>query len=53
MSKSIVLKVNGVEIPLNPFVQQVFENVAGGLVDSLDKIPEDKKKIEIIIEEEK
>lgn len=52
MSKNIILKVNGVEIPLNPFVTKVFENVAGGLVDSLDKIPEDKKKIEIIIEEE-
>ena len=52
MSKNIVLKVNDVEISLNPFVKQVFENVTGALVDSLDKIPEDKKKIEILIEEE-
>jgi hypothetical protein len=44
--------VNDTDVPLNPFVKNVFENVVGGLVDSLDKIPDDKKKIEIIIEEE-
>jgi hypothetical protein len=52
MSK-IILKVNGSDVPMNPFVKNVFENVIGGLVDSLDKIPEDKEKIEIIIEKEK
>jgi hypothetical protein len=52
MSK-IILKVNGSDVAMNPFVKDVFTKVIGGLVDSLDKIPEDKQKIEIVIEEEK
>jgi hypothetical protein len=47
---NVCLKVNGKEVPLNPFVTLVFFNVINGLVDSLDKIPEDKTKIEISIE---
>jgi hypothetical protein len=50
MDKKIILKVNGQEIPANPFVQDVFVNVINGLVDSLNKVPRDKDKIEIIIE---
>lgn len=50
MDKKASLMVNGREIPLNPFVKNVFANVVNGLVDSLDKVPEDKKKIEITIE---
>ena len=50
VDKKVFLKVNGKEIPLNPFVTDVFFNVINGLVDSLDKIPEDKKTIEIAIE---
>jgi hypothetical protein len=46
----VCLKVNGKEIPLNPFVTRVFFNVVAGLVASLDKIPEEKDKIEITIE---
>lgn len=48
--KNVSLIVNGREISLNPFVKNVFANVVNGLVDSLDKVPEDKKKIEITIE---
>ncbi|MGE5341830.1 MAG: hypothetical protein ACM3SY_10170 [Candidatus Omnitrophota bacterium] len=44
------LKVNGIEIPLNAFVTRVFFHVINGLVDSLDKIPDEKKKIEITID---
>ncbi len=51
MSKTIVLKVDNKEIPMNEFVQRVFSTTIGGLVDALDKIPEDRKKIEIVIEE--
>jgi hypothetical protein len=47
--RTVILKVNGREIPLNPFVTDVFNNVIDGLVNSLDKIPENKDKIEIII----
>lgn len=50
MDKKFVLKVNGEEIPANPFVQDLFINVINGLVDSLDKIPEGKEKIEILVE---
>ena len=46
----ITLKVNEKEIPLNEFVQRVFLNTVGGLVDSLDKIPDEKHKIEVLIE---
>lgn len=50
MDKKVSLIVNGKEISLNPFVKSIFTNVINGLVDSLDKVPEDKKKIEITIE---
>ena len=50
MDKKVTLKVNGRDIPLNPFVKTVFAKVINGLVDSLDKVPEDRNKIEIIIE---
>jgi hypothetical protein len=52
MDKKITLKVNDREIPLNPFVTNIFFNVINGLVDSLSKVPEDKIKIELIIERE-
>lgn len=53
MNKKVSLKINGKDIPLNPFVKEVVANVVKGMVDSLDKIPGEREKIEIIIEEEK
>lgn len=50
MDKKFVLKVNDKEIPTNLFVKNMFINVINGLVDSLDKIPEGKEKIEILVE---
>ena len=50
MNKKIILKINGQEIPLNLFVKSIFFNVINGMVDSLDKIPEKKETIEILIE---
>ena len=50
MNKKVILKINGIEIPLNPFVKSIFINVISGLVESLDKIPDDKTKTEITIE---
>lgn len=50
MDNNVFVKVNGRDIPLNPFVKNIFSKVINGLVDSLDKIPEEKNKIEIIIE---
>lgn len=48
----VFLKVNEKDIPLNGFVKEVVANVVNGLVDSLDKIPVDKTRIELIIEME-
>jgi len=50
MDKKIVLKVDGKEIPTNPFVQDVFINVINGILDCLNKVPQGKEKIEIRIE---
>lgn len=50
MDKKITLRVNDREIPLNPFVTDVFFNVINGLVDALHKVPEEKNKIELIIQ---
>ena len=47
--KSISVKVGDQLISTNPFVDTVFINVIDGLIHSLDKIPEDKSRIEIII----
>ena len=52
MDRNVCLKVNDRDIPLNPFVTGLFANVVKGLVDSLDKIPGSKNKIEIMVEEE-
>jgi hypothetical protein len=46
---SIILKVNDREIPMNPFVEAVFMNVIMGMIASLDKIPQDKERIDIQI----
>ena len=50
MDKKVDLKVNGQEIPLNPFVTDMVFNVVKGLLDSLDKIPDNREKIDIHIE---
>ncbi len=49
MSKNIELLINGKDVPMNPFVKRSFTNVIQALIDSLDKLPDDKEKIEIII----
>ena len=45
----VILKINGQEIPINPFVKSIFYKVINALVDSLDKIPDKKDTIEISI----
>lgn len=49
MDYEIILKVNGKDIVLNPFVSKVFCGVCEGLVDSLDRLPEDRDRIEIVL----
>lgn len=49
MEYDLIMKVNGQDIPMNPFVREVFRRVCGGLVDSLDRLPEKKERIEIVM----
>ena len=51
MDYDVELKVNGQVIPLNYFVKRMYLNIVNSMVDSLDEIPENKDKIEIIIKE--
>ncbi|MEN8222710.1 MAG: hypothetical protein ABFR36_05580 [Acidobacteriota bacterium] len=52
MGENIKLSVNEKDVPMNPFVKRTFSKVIEGLVGSLDKLPDDIKKIEIIIDNE-
>ena len=52
MADNIKLKVNGGEIPMNPFVKRTFTKVIEGLICSLDKLPDRIEKIEITINSE-
>ena len=52
MNQTIILKIDGQEIPLNPFVKSIFGNVISVLIDSLDKIPDKNGTIEIQIKKE-
>jgi hypothetical protein len=47
MANNIELKVNDQVIALNPFVQKIIRNMVLGAVQSLDKIPQPLKKIDI------
>jgi hypothetical protein len=53
MANNIELKVNDQVIVLNPFVQKIIRNMILGAVQSLDKIPQPMKKIEITMQTEK
>ena len=50
--RQISVKVGDRVIPMNPFVDTVFINIIDGLLNSLDKIPQDKNRIEIVITQE-
>ena len=50
MDSKIEVKVNNTKIAMNVFVRKLFIKVIQGMIDSLDKIPEDIKKIEVVIE---
>jgi hypothetical protein len=54
MEKKITLKIDGKKVSMNAFVEKIFINIISGMLDSLDKLPEEKDKIELIlINEEK
>ena len=53
MKNKITLKVNGRIIAMNPFVKKIVSNVVMGTVESLDRIPQPWKKIEITLHSEK
>lgn len=45
----VKILINDKEIPINQFIKDVVVNVNIGLVESLKKIPEQKKSIKIEI----
>ncbi len=48
--EKVVLKVNGSAIPMNRFVQRVISNVLVALARSLKGVPEDVRRIEMVVE---
>jgi len=48
--KKITLKVNEKDIPLNPIMSNMLTNILTAFVNTLKKIPEDMKKIQVDIE---
>lgn len=52
MGENIKLKIDDKDVPMNPFVKKIFTKVISGLIGSLDKLPADINKIEIIINKE-
>lgn len=44
------LVVDGVEIPLNDFTQQIIGNVSAGMASSLRGVSEDWKNLRIMVE---
>lgn len=49
MGKKISLRIDDKDIPMNAFVKKIFYNIISSMLDSLDKLPEKKEKIEIMI----
>ncbi len=52
MGENIKLNINSKDVPMNPFVKRTFTKVIEGLVNSLDKLPDDIKEIKITISNE-
>ncbi len=46
----IRMKINGKDIPMNRYVEDVFEKVILAMVSTLKGIPEDWSEIEIVVE---
>jgi len=49
---SIVLKVDGKSVPLNPFVRKIMANTIEGMVRSLDNIAKNPREIRVTITKE-
>ena len=50
LSSSVRLRVDGVEVALNPFVQKLVSNVVSGIVSSLKGVPPKYFRIEVVVE---
>lgn len=46
----VILCLDGVRIPLNEFVQEIFQNIVSGMIESLKGIKKDPDHITLIIE---
>jgi len=49
MDYEVTLKVDGKDIALNPFVSRIFSGVCQGLIESLDRLPEERDRLELIL----
>ncbi|MFX0070305.1 MAG: hypothetical protein ACFFAO_04360 [Candidatus Hermodarchaeota archaeon] len=49
MVENIKLRINDEDIPLNPIMSKVLNNIIIGFIDVLKGIPEDKKNIRVDI----
>ena len=50
LSSPVRLRVDGVEVALNPFVQKLASNVVSGIVSSLKGVPPKYFRIEVVVE---
>ena len=46
----VKVKVNEVDVPLNPIMTNILSNVIGGFLDALKGVPEDRKEISVNIQ---
>jgi uridylate kinase len=51
-SARIVLKLDGKAVPMNPFVRKVFINTIQGMVQSLNNVAKNPRKVQIVISKE-
>jgi len=50
LSSPVRLRVDGVEVALNPFVQKLLSNVVSGIVSSLKGVPPKYFRVEVVVE---
>ena len=49
----VTLRIDGVPVPLNTFVQKIFQNIVLGMITSLRGVKENPKHIDLTIERSK
>ena len=47
------MEIDGVSVPMNPFVQKIFSNALLGLINSLEGIPDNPGRITVTLSMQK